>query len=486
MKLKEKQITWLIYSIAFLAILLRVVIWFQQRDLFIDEANVARNLYEKSFLDLTEILDYQQFAPPLFLWASKLSSILFGFNEFSLRFFPLLCAIASVMLFIHVCRFFFVEKPIVIYPLLLLSSAFILLHFNTELKQYSSDFLVTLILLYAAIKTNYKQLKRSFVFFWIIVGSLTIWLSMPSVFILCSISIYWFVQNLSTKKYKDLFFISIAPFLWLIEFALYYFFILKNQISSDYLQSYHSDAFLSLSNMQHNFSLALSIVKELSGNFFLSVVVNCFLLFLGTTNALYTLRWKSILLLLPFILLFIASLLHLYAIVPRLVLFIQPITLLLIGVGLSLVVKNSNVVFRSLVVFFLGYSIYLQHNFKYFYTKMAFQEIRELMKVEEDSKISRPLFVFHGAKPAFIFYTQMHDNKELFKNIEARSHILEWNDSYKAASNRLNQNEVFSVLLCSFYPSDIEKLDTELINNKLVYEKTAEGCLLRRYKKMEN
>ena len=83
---------------------LRIYIYLQNRNLIIDEANIACNIYERGFMALLQPLDYYQYAPPSFLWITKLSSLLFGMDEMELRLYPLLCGIADLLLFYKILR----------------------------------------------------------------------------------------------------------------------------------------------------------------------------------------------------------------------------------------------------------------------------------------------------------------------------------------------------------------------------------------------
>jgi len=54
-----------------LAALLRCIVYFQNRSLFLDEANLSRNIVEKPYWELFGQLDYEQFAPPFYSCAVK-------------------------------------------------------------------------------------------------------------------------------------------------------------------------------------------------------------------------------------------------------------------------------------------------------------------------------------------------------------------------------------------------------------------------------
>ncbi|MDY7021785.1 MAG: hypothetical protein SWJ54_10560, partial [Cyanobacteriota bacterium] len=72
----------------FFGILVRLVQYLHNRSLWFDEANLALNIVNRSYLQLLSPLDNNQAAPPGFLWIEKLSIQLFGNNEYALRLFP--------------------------------------------------------------------------------------------------------------------------------------------------------------------------------------------------------------------------------------------------------------------------------------------------------------------------------------------------------------------------------------------------------------
>ena len=85
-------------------IIARLVVYLQNRNLIIDEANVTRNLFERGFAQLLQPLSYEQYAPPVFLWIEKLNTILFGFSEYTLRLYPLLTGIAAIFVMLAILK----------------------------------------------------------------------------------------------------------------------------------------------------------------------------------------------------------------------------------------------------------------------------------------------------------------------------------------------------------------------------------------------
>lgn len=90
----------LLWLAIFVGFFLRFVQYLLNRSLWIDEAFVALNVINKSWIELLKPLDYNQGAPLGFLFAEKFFVQLLGTNEYVLRLFPFLAGIASIFYFI--------------------------------------------------------------------------------------------------------------------------------------------------------------------------------------------------------------------------------------------------------------------------------------------------------------------------------------------------------------------------------------------------
>ena len=91
----DRRLEWVTWAFVVLGVLLRLVRYAMDYPLWWDEAFVAVNFIRRDYLDLLRPLDYGQVCPILFLWAELTLVKLLGFSEWSLRLFPLVCAIAS-------------------------------------------------------------------------------------------------------------------------------------------------------------------------------------------------------------------------------------------------------------------------------------------------------------------------------------------------------------------------------------------------------
>ena len=108
----ERLLSILLLMIVLGGIVLRIALFIQNRNLIIDEANIVRNLAERGFAGLTKPLSYEQYAPPIFLWLEKLSSIAFGYGEKAMRLYSLLCGLGALLAFYKIATKLFIKAAV--------------------------------------------------------------------------------------------------------------------------------------------------------------------------------------------------------------------------------------------------------------------------------------------------------------------------------------------------------------------------------------
>jgi len=128
-----------------LGVVLRVAMYGLDFPLWWDEAFVAVNLLRRGYLDLLRPLDYGQVCPLLFLWAELAAARLLGFSEWSLRLFPLGCAVAGVFLFRAMARQVVRGRAELIAVAVLAVSVHPIRH-AADLKPYATDLLAAVVL----------------------------------------------------------------------------------------------------------------------------------------------------------------------------------------------------------------------------------------------------------------------------------------------------------------------------------------------------
>ena len=173
---------WIWFAMA-LGVLLRVVPYFRNRSLWYDEALLALNILHRSVTGLMSPLDYHQAAPVGFLLLEKISTGIFGKNELALRLVPLIFGIAALFVVHRVAALWLSPQAVPIaVSLFALNPS--LIYYSSEVKQYSCDVAVALVLLWAAgpFQRSGEGWRSAGKF--ALLGFGAIWFSHPSMFIL--------------------------------------------------------------------------------------------------------------------------------------------------------------------------------------------------------------------------------------------------------------------------------------------------------------
>lgn len=201
-----------------IGILLRLVQYFSDRSLWRDEARIALNVIEKSFLELTQPLNYDQTAPIGFLLTEKLITSVLGTSEYAFRLFPLICGIGSLFLFYSLAKKFLSLQSASI-ACWLFAITVHLIYYSSEAKQYSSDLFIALLLISSVTNLNIKEfnLKRSVLIG--LTGAILIWISHPCIFVLASIFIFLLIFYKNNNSYKFICLLILGA-LWSISFWL--------------------------------------------------------------------------------------------------------------------------------------------------------------------------------------------------------------------------------------------------------------------------
>ncbi len=413
-----------------MGVALRIAVYLQANSMYLDEANVARNVYERSFARLAAPLNYYQYAPVVFLWVVKASTLAGGYGEYAYRVFPLLCGIASLfMLFLvmrHYCGYVGMW-----YALLLLAVGPVYVEFACVTKQYAPDMFTTLLLLWLALSYRVENTSAFKLFVvWLFAGSLAIWLSMPSVFVLAGVGGYYLLQMRLQKEYGKLWFVFVAGALWLLQFGLYYWFILRPQANSAYLQNYHHNFFfyppLNLKTLLFDLNLLLNVVVTAGGHQVLSLVLHLGCMVLGIVYLVRSKRAALSLLVAPLVLLFCAAAIRQYSLIPRLLLFAMPLLLILIAVGLEQLLKIRFALARVAILVMAVICIANYNAIKNFVKPMEREEMKQSLAYLKQRGINgNKLYVANLAVPAYVYYTSIHPEKDKWKTLTGGK-TVEW------------------------------------------------------------
>lgn len=462
---EEKLYKWLAFAAIAAGVAIRIAVYLQNRNLMIDEANVARNIYERGFVQLWSPLTYEQYAPPLWLWLVKASTLLINMGEQALRLSALLSGIASLILLYLILQQLNILRS-AWYALVLFASGYIYIRYGTELKQYMTDVAVALALILAALRINITDTKPAkFLLLWVLAGSIAVWLSMPSVFILAGVGTYYMLSYHLESKLKQAQPIIIAATVWVIQFALYYLLILKDQANSSYLQNFHKDYFLStrpttLKEIDHNLSLLGQILGESSGFTFLAKAMHTGFIAWSCWVLQRKNRRLFALIVLPMILVLLAAAANQFTLISRVVLFMMPLLLILIAIGLDRLLQTKHVYIKVATFVACTICIVNVQAFRFFAYPMESEQITDAMELCNNRRVTgNALYIHCGAVPPFIYYTTIHPEKQQWEKI-ADAHLLKWDADY----GKLAQT---STKPCAFIFTSIYEEDLHNITNTL-------------------
>ncbi len=179
-----ERATWAFVGLGLLTRLVRYLVVYP---IWHDEAFLAVNFLDRGYGDLLRPLDYAQVSPILFLWVELTVVRLLGFSEWSLRLFPAVCGLASVILFRHVAGRVLRGIPLLL-AVGIFATAFYPVRHAAEVKPYASDLLASLLLLALAIEWWRTRAQSSLVVLAAVVPVLLA-ISYPAVFVAAGLSV---------------------------------------------------------------------------------------------------------------------------------------------------------------------------------------------------------------------------------------------------------------------------------------------------------
>jgi hypothetical protein len=306
----------------------------------IDEIRLALNIFERSYIGLLEPLDHKQGAPLAFLLASKLIVDLVGANELTYRILPMLCSIAGLCVFGLTARRHL--HPVgVIFVLAVVSLSPHLIQRAADFKQYSSDFLMTSVMLLVALPwlNDYRTFGC-----WVAltcVGSLCLLLSHPGVFYVAAVGLVWLMDLIATRKKEGLTKFAATSAIWLLVLLLAYWFNMRYSEGQAHLQVYwHKNFMPTDSVLSSMWWVAVSLIKApLVLGFGRKATVGLSILALvGQVSLLMRHRRIGLTMLLIILMPLVAAVFHKYPFGDRALWFLQPVLLIIIAEGVNRVV----------------------------------------------------------------------------------------------------------------------------------------------------
>jgi hypothetical protein len=405
--------------VACIGVALRLRQYSANLSLWRDEASLALNIIERSFLGLVQPLDDNQGAPLLFLWIQKGLISIFGPGEYVLRFLPFLCGVISIFVFWFIASKF-LSRGATLLAVTLFVFSDPLTEFSSEMKQYSCDVLITiltLVMLFYLVKA--PALSYISALGYGLVGATMIWASHPAIFLLASIGIAAAYHAYSKGDYNKAKFLIIMGGMWLASFLASYVILLVSLTNTPYLLSFWRDDFPpSLNNplsvLEWTVSALLNVFKNAGG--LTAFSLGAFVYIVGFISFSHRDRATLISLTLPVLFTLFASFLGKYPFSERLTLFMVPLLFLLMAEGIDQMLRlfshsQFHLVGPILIVILFFHP--LLEAVGYLEKPKVKEEIRPVIEhVHDNWQEGDIIYVYYGAQWPFKYYEKQFGFQE--------------------------------------------------------------------------
>lgn len=341
LRIKYEEI--LFFLVLIVGVILSVIQFIYNRNVFYDEAYVSYRLITRNFSELMKTSG-DLVLPMLFLTIQKVLTLIIPYTELALKIFPFASYFAALYFFIKLVKSIGLKQWVVVAALAIFVFNLMTIRYATEMKQYMTDVFVATALFFYTFK-EYPDFKKKALIL-SIAGVIAIFLSHIAVIILATSGTILLYQTYRDKM-VNLKILLMMFTVWLSSFAINYFVFLKNAIAYDPAVKHwlmkqcfmpvdiFSEAFSSFFVLQYN-EIFKSYFKFGEVGFFVLPV----LIILGVVSLL--IKRKYDLLLLFFVPLFIhltISALQLYPIANRLILYMMPGFIIMIVSGLEFITE---------------------------------------------------------------------------------------------------------------------------------------------------
>jgi hypothetical protein len=397
-------------------ILVRIVQYLFNRSLWNDEAALALNIVNRSYLELLQPLDYNQGAPIGFLMVEKLAVQLLGNNEYALRLFPLISSIASLFLFYQLAKQC-LQRYAVPIALILFAGLEYLLYFASEVKQYSTDVAIAILCSLIGVSLIRKKTNALQIVAYSLIGAIAVWFSHPAIFVLAGLGIYRILSCIRQKDRSELVKVLVINSIWLLSFAGLYFLALRNLGESAYLLNSWKNKYAfptSILDINWSYLRYIKLFKDPLGFPEPLVTVPRLVCLVGFISLWY--RTKEILFISisPFLMTLVAGYLQKYPFHSRLVLFLTPFFIVGIAEGSYFIWqktrKNKLTVIIGISIVGLLLVVPIANASNRLVQPQVKQEIKQVMSyVKAHRQPGDVIYIYQRAEYQFRYYAEKYD-----------------------------------------------------------------------------
>lgn len=404
----------LIILIFCLGIFLRVKTYLYNISFWYDEAALALNIMDRSFLEFFRYLDYIQCAPPFFMIISKALTCVFGTKEWVFRLLPFLFGTVSMFVFYLLSKEILNKKWSILAANYLFAINFHLIYYCQEFKQYSLEVFITILTIYLFKKVDFKNLNTIKCLGFGVLFFILFLLSMTFPFILGAFIIYLIYKN-KASSIKQVFFI-LLPFIFLsAPYYLFYLWSSKALMLREFSDMWHM-GFIEL-----NFKSIYAFFAEFFNFVFEPNNLSALVLVLCVYGAFLVFKDKKRLgavSLLVFVAATAASVFHIYPIYIRLGLYLVPLIILFAVKPLDTCSFNTlrGKIYGTILalIFLICFSGYNARYLAKFLNPMVFHKSlsREMMQIIKNDLAEDDIVIYDGESLTTCFYYLRYFNIE--------------------------------------------------------------------------
>ena len=466
----SRELLWIIICIG---IALRLIRYLHNPSLWFDESVYAVDFFTRSFPEfINPSLDYDHGFPYGFPILTKIAIQTFGYSEYAYRLFPLLFGIASILLFYRISRHYISPKAVP-FALALFAISDPLIMFSSELKPYSCDVAVALLLYAVTIHVQSKKLDLPDIVLYAFTGAFVIWLSNPSVFILAGLGTCLVVSALNNKDWSRIRRLSIVFLGWALSFGVYYMMFIQKSYANismgpeELLKlefAYMPVPPRSLADIKwfidcffetFNFPVGLSVTG-----------VAAFTFLIGCMSLYSEKKEKFYMLLSPVLLTLLASAMHKYPFKGRLILFLVPLMLLFIAEGARKIRDSTTNSTAMIGTVLIGILFIYPVSWAAYHAKnpVSRAEIKPVIThIKDNWQDGDIVYVYFYSQYAFKYYSEIHpgpyrfEQDQYIKGIAPRRWYTRWRKEF--ASEYYDPDQAIEQSAADVFREYIKDLD---------------------------
>lgn len=182
---EEERLIWVFVALGVMARAVRYLLCFP---LWEDECFLVSNFIDRGFGELLQPLNYHQVAPIGFLAVELAVVKLLGFTEWSLRLFPFISSIASMLVFRRLASRL-IDGPAKLIAVATFCASYSGIRYTAEAKPYGVDLFAALVMLWLAVEW-WRGGRRGWLIALVAATPAAIVLSYPAIFIAGGLSVF--------------------------------------------------------------------------------------------------------------------------------------------------------------------------------------------------------------------------------------------------------------------------------------------------------